>query len=83
MEETEVLQFPDFATKDPVQFSQITGERYRTYIFKGGGQVSIPDVVAICVRPSGNHRLNTKDGKKWIIPAGWLAIKIDAETWSL
>jgi hypothetical protein len=56
-------------------------ERKRTYIF-AQRNVVIENVASVCVRPSGNHRLETSDGKKYVIAAGWLAIELDVDTWT-
>lgn len=61
-------------------FVEVKGEKSRTYIFSETAY-TIHNVVKLCVRPSGNHRLEDKDGKKYIIKADWLAIEIDAEQW--
>lgn len=58
-------------------------ERKRTYHFPGGEKVTLEDVTHLLVRPSGTHRLMTSDGRKWIVPVGWLAIEIDADEWTL
>lgn len=58
-------------------------ERSRVYTFPGGDQVEIKGVSGIYVRESGSHRLNTEDGLRHIVAAGWLHIEIDAEGWSL
>lgn len=58
-------------------------ERKRTYHYDGGKSFEVTNVVALCVRPSGTHRLETADGKKWIVPAGWLAIELDVDAWTL
>lgn len=57
-------------------------ERSRTYRYSDGCALRIENVALICVRPSGSHRLETKDGKKWIIPPGWIAIEIDTDEWT-
>jgi hypothetical protein len=57
-------------------------EQARTYTFPGGTTVSLKGVVSINVSKSGTHRINTKDGKKHIIPTGWIHIEFDAEDWS-
>lgn len=67
----------------PLKFDLIAaGEKSRTYIFPTG-TVRVESVARICVRPSGGHRLETSDGRKFIVSAGWLAIEIEAEKWSL
>ena len=63
-------------------FKEVTvPEKSRTYVF-AAGEVTVLNVVRVCSRPSGSHRLETAVGEKYIIPAGWLAIKVDAEAWS-
>lgn len=52
-------------------------ERSRTYYFENDRKLRINNVVAVCVRQSGTHRLKTKEGKFWVIPATWLGIEID------
>lgn len=59
----------------------IAPERKRTYHFPTG-DVSFCDVVRVCVRPSGTHRLETADGKKHIVNPGWLALTLDMDAWT-
>ena len=69
-------------TAPELEFKPVTaGEKSRTYIF-GSGKVRIENVERVCVRPSGGHRLETADGRKFIVNSGWLAIEIEAESWS-
>jgi hypothetical protein len=68
-------------TDDVLGFRPVTGETSRKYIFPNG-EVTIRNVKKLVVRPSGNHRLGTADGKKHIVRAGWLAIEIEAREWS-
>ncbi len=56
-------------------------ERKRTYQFPTGS-VSFENVTAICVRPSGSHRLETMGGRKHIVTPGWLAISLDVDDWT-
>ncbi len=65
-----------------LEWKEIAGEESRTYTFPTGA-VTINGVTKICVRPSGNHRLETADNQKWIIPEGWIALRINAREWSL
>ncbi|GAA0687809.1 hypothetical protein ISN75_14075 [Dyella marensis] len=62
-------------------FKIIKGERKRTYHFPGGDRIEVWGVVALCVRPT-SHRLETSDGRKLIIPGKFIAIEIDAKSWS-
>ncbi len=57
-------------------------EKRRVYHFPGGDTLALENVVALCVRPSGNHRLETADGRRWIVAAGWLAVELEVEGWS-
>lgn len=56
-------------------------EKKRTYHF-AGRSLELLNVTAVCVRPSGNHRVETADGKKYIVSAGWLAIELEVEKWT-
>lgn len=57
-------------------------EEARRYIFPNG-EIVLADVKRLCVRPSGTHRVETGDGKKWVVAPGWLAVEIEVEHWSL
>ena len=57
-------------------------ERERTYIFPDGQKISFSGVTGVCVRPSGNHRLNLETGKKVIIKGNWRAIVLDMDEWT-
>ena len=56
-------------------------EKRRTYRFANGA-VSFENVVAVGVRKSGTHRIETEDGLKHIVPTGWLAITLDIKDWT-
>lgn len=43
----------------------------RTYIYTNEDKYTIHDVVALCVMPSGNHRLLCTDGALLIVASGW------------
>lgn len=58
-------------------------EKKRTYIFPGNNKVELDDVIELIVRPSGTHRLKTKDKKLHIIPVGWIHIEISEEEWTV
>ena len=60
-------------------------ENSRTYLFPGGDTITVPQVRELLVRPSGNHRLKTADGRLHIIASGWLAISIedDSKEWTV
>jgi hypothetical protein len=56
-------------------------EQSRTYVFPAGA-ITIKQVKSINVSKSGTHRINTVDGKKYIVPTGWLYIEFDAPEWT-
>ena len=62
-------------------WTDIVGEKSRTYVFENSCY-TIPNVVKLCVRPSGNHRVEDANGMKYIVMAGFFAIEIDAEKWT-
>jgi hypothetical protein len=62
-----------------IRLSQV--EKSRTYHYATHSR-TIKNVVAVGVRSSGNHRLETEDGRKWIIQPGWEAIEIDTPEWT-
>ena len=64
-----------------VEFTEVQ-EQVRVYHFPNGEKVTLPGVVSINVSRSGTHRLNLKDGRKVIVPSGWLAIEFDADEWT-
>ena len=57
-------------------------EGSRTYHYAGGETMEFKEVTRVCVRPSGNHRLEMKNGDKAIVAAGWRAITFkDSPKW--
>jgi len=56
-------------------------QQTRTYTYPDC-KITVKDIVSINVSKSGNHRLNTKNGKKHIVPAGWRHIEFDADNWT-
>lgn len=60
----------------------IVNEQNRTYTFPGNTKVQIDNIKSINVSKSGTHRINTKDGKKHIIPSGWVHIEFNAKDWT-
>ncbi len=78
-------QFKAAAVSTPdtpkLQWTAIVGEKSRTYHFPDGSKFTVENVVRLCVRPT-NHRLVCADGSKFVIPGKFIAIAINAETWS-
>lgn len=66
-----------------IDWTEIKGERSRTYHFPSGDVATFTNVVKIRVSESGGHRLEMGDGKKAYVIPSWLWIDIDAEGWSL
>ena len=57
----------------------------RSYVFPGGDEICLFNVVELIVSESGNHRLKTSDRGLHIVAPGWLHISIAKESgeWSL
>ncbi|MGO1069503.1 hypothetical protein [Lysobacter sp. CA199] len=64
-----------------LNWTELRSEASRTYHFPDNQRITVERVVRLCVRPSG-HRLETADGKKFIIPGKFIAIETDAKEWS-
>ena len=58
-------------------------ELSRTYHFRDGETVRFENVTHFAARPSGTHRLRTKDGRFHIISSGWLHIELEMQGWTL
>jgi hypothetical protein len=56
-------------------------ERKRTYKF-GETEVTIEGVNRLRVSTSGNHYLETADGGRFIVRAGWDVIDLDIDDWA-
>lgn len=66
-----------------LEFETVSKETSRVYHFPDRSTFAVFHVCKINVRPNGTHRLETTSGAKYIIRAGWVAIEIEAEFWSL
>jgi hypothetical protein len=64
-----------------MEFTKVESQN-RTYIFPKGEKVHLKNVHSIHVSKSGTHRINTEDGKKHIVPTGWIHIEFDAKKWT-
>lgn len=62
------------------EFTEVN-EQSRTYHF-AQRSFTLVGVMSINVSKTGTHRINTLDGKKHIIPPGWLHIEFDATDWT-
>ncbi len=69
------MSVPEFIELSPAEVS-------REYTFPCGAKVKIDEVAKIAVSNSGTHRLETKSGRKHIVPTGWIQIEIDAAAWT-
>lgn len=70
----------DKAVAIPPTFTRVQ-EQKRTYTFPNGS-ITLEGVTGISISKSGTHRINTSDGKKHIIPTGWLHIEFEASDWT-
>lgn len=82
--ESELLTLKEKIVADKPVFTKLDPpETLRIYHFPGGETFRLDNVTALAVSASGTHRLETQDGKKWIVPTGWLAIELDMKDWTL
>lgn len=66
---------PKFVELNPVEIS-------REYTFPCRNVVRIEKAARISVSESGTHRIETEDGRKHIIPKGWIHIELDVPEWT-
>ena len=64
----------NFRELDPV-------ENRRVYIFPNNQRIIVENAIKLAITDSGVHRLETANGEKYIIPTGWLGIKINSGAW--
>lgn len=57
-------------------------EKCRTYVYRNGFKLSVHNITSVTVSDSGNHRLETECGKKYIVAPNWIAIELDTEQWT-
>lgn len=75
----EPVQAPPSTPK--LSWTTLVGEKSRTYHFADGSKFTVENATHLAVRPT-NHRLQTADGKKFVIPGKFIAIEIDAQDWT-
>jgi hypothetical protein len=73
---TEVLTSDDstieFRNASGKKFNSLESEARRTYVFKGGDEVTIEGPLWLNVAPSGGHRIFDAQGKSHYVPKGWI-----------
>jgi len=56
-----------------IEFKKVS-ETERVYYFPNGEKIILGEIESIGISKSGTHRINLRDGRKCIIPSGWLYI---------
>lgn len=64
-----------------LKWTELNGESTRIYHFPDGATFTVERVVRLCARPT-NHRLETADGRKFIVPGKFIAVEVVADKWS-
>lgn len=64
----------DFRNGTNFEFSDISSEQYREYVFPGGDCIRITKPLKLHVSESGGHRIFSGDGTSYYIPAGWIML---------
>lgn len=67
--------------KEELEWVDLGNERVRTYIFGSHSKLRIEKARRLCVRPT-NHRIETADGRKFIVPGHFIGIEIETAKWS-
>lgn len=62
-------------TNESLKFSDLSNERFRTYIFENGDALRLDEPLALNVSASGGHRVALKDGRSYYISPKWIAIE--------
>ncbi len=60
-----------FINKSNLKFTDISSEKWRTYIFPSGMQVSINEPLHLNVSKTGGHRIFDNFGRSHYIQPGW------------
>ena len=58
--------------KSGLEFKEINSEKYRTYQWSNGFELTIIEPTHLNVSNSGGHRILDKSGKSHYIPNGWV-----------
>lgn len=69
----------EFKNNSGLEFSDISSEEFREYLFGGGSVVRIDKPVMLNVSTSGGHRLFDESGLSHYIPSGWIHLKWKAK----
>jgi len=64
----------EYKMDKPTEFTTVN-EGSRTYHYLEGS-LCFKNIESVCIRPSGSHRLNLKDGRKVVVVPGWKALEI-------
>ncbi len=57
-----------------LEFTDISSEKYRNYVFAGGEAFRIEEPTHLHVSESGGHRVHNAAGESFYIPKGFLMI---------
>ena len=63
-----------FDNQSTNKFVDISSEKYRTYVFRTGDEVTIENPIYLSVS-AGGHRLFDAAGVSHYIPKGWIHLK--------
>jgi hypothetical protein len=69
----------DFVNTSDLEFSDISSEESRIYVFPGGDSVILTNPLKLNVSASGGHRVFDGFGVSHYIPAGWIHLSWQAK----
>ena len=73
------LTFSDLRNDTDMQFTDISSEKYRNYVFAGGEALRIEEPLALHVSESGGHRVLNADGESIYVPKGFIMLIWEAK----
>lgn len=68
--------------KSPPKFTKLKAPQRRIYVYPDGFKADFFGVNAVAVSESGTHRLECKDGRKFIVAPGWKYIELFMKDWT-
>lgn len=61
--------------RSPLEFSDISEEGYREYVYESGFRYRIDDPIGLNVSKSHGHKIVTSDGRSIYVRCGWIAFE--------
>lgn len=69
----------EFINESGLDFTDISSEEFREYLFESGVSVHIEEPLFLNVSDSGGHRVFDADGVSHYMPTGWIHLSWKAK----